>query len=248
MAGSKKGYKEIADELRARIERGRYLPGDPIPSESEVMEEFSAGRETVTKALRLLRDQGATVGGQGKPAVVRDFKPIRRFANERLSRDVWGAGSSMWAVDVRNAKPKVEGLEVDTFEASARVAEALGIARGQGVVRRRRHYVLDNRPVLMSDSYLPLDLVEGTQIMERDTGAGGIYMRLEDLGHGPVRFKEEVRVRMPNTRELSVMRLGPGTPVVCVVRTAYEEGGRPVEVNDMTLDGGSYILDYVVDA
>lgn len=248
MAGSKRGYKEIADELRARIERGQYGPGDQIPSESEVMAEFSAGRETVTKALRLLRDQGLTVGAQGAPARVRDFQPIRRFANERLSRDVWGGGTSMWAVDVRNVKPKVAGLEVDTFEASARVAEALGLRRGDSVVRRRRHYVLDGRPVLMSDSYIPLDLAEGTAIMQPDTGEGGIYNRLKDAGHGPVRFKEEVRVRMPNSRELAVMELGPGTPVACVVRTAFEEGGRAVEVNEMTLDGGSYILDYVIDA
>lgn len=248
MAGSKRGYKEIADELRARIERGQYGPGDQIPSESEVMAEFSAGRETVTKALRLLRDQGLTVGAQGAPARVRDFQPIRRFANERLSRDVWGGGTSMWAVDVRNVKPKVAGLEVDTFEASARVAEALGLRRGDSVVRRRRHYVLDGRPVLMSDSYIPLDLAEGTAIMRPDTGEGGIYNRLKDAGHGPVRFKEEVRVRMPNSRELAVMELGPGTPVACVVRTAFEEGGRAVEVNEMTLDGGSYILDYVIDA
>lgn len=248
MAGSKIGYKEIADELRARIERGQYRPGDPIPSESEVMTEFTAGRETVTKALRLLRDQGLTVGGQGKPATVRDFKPIRRYANERLSRDVWGGGTSMWAVDVRNAKPKVAGLEVDTFEASARVAESLGLRRGESVVRRRRHYLLDGRPVLMSDSYIPLDLAEGTPIMDRDTGEGGIYNRLKDAGHGPVRFKEEVRVRMPNARELAVMGLAPGTPVACVVRTAFEAGGRAVEVNEMTLDGGSYILDYVIDA
>jgi GntR family transcriptional regulator len=248
LAGSKLGYKEIAEELRARIERGQYGPGDPIPSESEVMTEFSAGRETVTKALRVLRDQGLTVGGQGRPATVRDFKPIRRSANERLSRAVWGAGTSMWSVDVRNVKPKVAGLEIESFEASARVAESLGIPRGQAVVRRRRHYVLDGRPVLMSDSYIPLDLAEGTPIMEPDTGEGGIYKRLEEVGHGPVRFKEEVRVRMPNSRELAVMKLGPGTPVACVVRTAFEGSGRAVEVNEMTLDGGSYILDYVIDA
>lgn len=242
------GYKEIAEELRARIERGQYRAGDLIPSESEVMTEFSAGRETVTKALRLLRDQGLTVGAQGKPAKVREFKPIRRRANPRLSREVWGAGTSMWSVDVRDTKPKVQGLEIETLEASARIAESLGISRGQAIVRRRRHYVLDGRPVLMSDSYIPFDLAEGTRIMEENTGDGGIYARLADAGHAPIRFKEEVRVRMPNSRELSIMSLGPGTPVACIVRTAFEEGGRAVEVNEMTLDGGAYILDYVIEA
>jgi GntR family transcriptional regulator len=248
LAGSKRGYKEIADELRARIERGDYRPGRKIPSESEVMAEFKAGRETVTKALRLLKDLGLTVSTQGKPATVREFKPIRRPANARLSKEVWGAGTSMWSVDVRDAKPQVADPKIERLEASPRIAEALGVQRGDPVILRRRHYVLNDKPVLMADSYIPADLAEGTAITQEDTGAGGIYARLNDIGHGPVRFKEEVRARMPYRSEASLLRLDPGTPVICVVRSAFDADGRTVEINEMTLDGGSYILDYVIDA
>lgn len=248
MSGSKRGYKEIADELRARIERGDYQPGEAIPSESEVMAEFEAGRETVTKALRLLKDLGLTVSTQGRPATVREFKPVRRSANERLSKEVWGGGTSMWDIDVRDAKPTVAGLEVDTIEASPRIAEALGIQRGDAVVLRRRHYVLRGKPVLMADSYLPGDLAKGTPIEESNTGDGGIYGRLKDIGHAPVRFKEEVRTRMPLRAEAALLRLDAGTPVICVIRSAFDEAGRTVEINEMILDGGMYILDYVVDA
>lgn len=248
MAGSKTGYKEIADELRARIERGDYQPGQKIPSESKLMDEFDAGRETVTKALRLLKDLGLTVSSQGKPATVREFKPIRRPANERLSKEVWGAGTSMWAVDVRDAKPQVAGLHVNRIEATPRIAEALGVQRGTPVILRRRHYVLSGKPVLMAESYIPADLADGTPIAEDDTGPGGIYARLIDIGHGPVRFKEEVRARMPLRSEASLLRLDPGTPVICIVRSAIDFDGRTVEINEMTLDGGNYILDYVIDA
>jgi GntR family transcriptional regulator len=248
LAGTKRGYKEIADELRARIERGDYQPGQKIPSESEVMAEFDAGRETVTKALRLLKDLGLTVSSQGKPASVREFKPIRRSANERLSKEVWGAGTSMWSVDVRDAKPQVVNPRVERIEAAARIAEALGIRRGTPVILRRRHYALNGKPVLMADSYIPADLADGTPIAEVDTGGGGIYARLDDIGHGPVRFKEEVRARMPLRTEASLLRLDPGTPVICIVRSAFDAEGRIVEINEMTLDGGSYILDYVIDA
>lgn len=248
MTGSKRGYKEIADELRGRIERGDYRPGDAIPSESEVMAEFEAGRETVTKALRLLKDLGLTVGGQGRPATVREFKPIRRSANARLSKEVWGGGTSMWSIDVRDAKTTVAGLEVESVEASTRIAEALGIRRGEPVVLRRRHYVLHGKPVLMANSYIPGDLASGTAIAEPDTGEGGIYARLGDIGHAPVRFKEELRTRMPLRPEAALLGLDPGTPVICIVRSAFDVEGRTVEINEMTLDGGAYILDYVIDA
>lgn len=248
MAGSKPGYKEIADELRMQIERGKFQPGEKIPSQSALMSEFQAGRETVTKALQLLQDLGLTVSTQGRPATVREFKPIRRPAVARLSKSVWGGGASMWSVDVQDAKPVVAGLEVQSIEATPRVAEALGIQRGESVVLRSRHYVLRGKPVLMSDSYLPADLAAGTPIAEGDSGNGGIYARLADIGHGPVRFKEEVRARMPYRAEAALLQLQPGTPVVCIVRSAFDAEGRVVEVNDMVLDGGSYILDYVIDA
>jgi GntR family transcriptional regulator len=154
----------------------------------------------------------------------------------------------MWSVDVRDAKPQVVNPRVERIEAAARIAEALGIRRGTPVILRRRHYALNGKPVLMADSYIPADLADGTPIAEVDTGGGGIYARLDDIGHGPVRFKEEVRARMPLRTEASLLRLDPGTPVICIVRSAFDAEGRIVEINEMTLDGGSYILDYVIDA
>lgn len=242
------GYEAIADELRRRIESGELAPGAKVPSENELIESFGSGRETVSKALRLLRDEGLTVARQGAPTRVREFKPIRRSANKRLSKEVWGGGTSMWSIDVIDKNTVVDGLHIERLEANARVAEALGIRRSEPVIRRRRRYLLDGKPVLKADSYLPADIADGTQIAEADTGEGGIYARLADLGFAPTRFKEELRARMPNKEERTELQLGPGTPVICLIRTAVTSAGRNVEVNDMVLDAGSYILDYIIGA
>jgi GntR family transcriptional regulator len=42
--------------------------------------------------------------------------------------------------------------------------------------------------------------------------------------------------------------MSAGTPVILICRTAYTAEGRPVEVNEMTLDASSYILEYDFDA
>lgn len=252
MTGKKRatgvGYEAVADRLRERIESGELAAGEKVPSENEVMTEFGVGRETASKALRRLRDEGLTVAKQGAATRVRDFKPIRRSANKRLSKEVWGAGASMWSIDVQDKETNVADLQIDRIEAVARVAEALGIRRGEPVVRRRRRYLLDGKPVLKADSYLPAEIVDGTAITEPNPGPGGIYARLADLGFGPARFKEELRVRMPNREEKAQLKLGPGTPVIGIVRAAIAADGRVVEVNEMVLDAGSYILDYVIDA
>lgn len=51
-------YRQLAEILRARIERGDWLPGRPIPSESQLMGEYGLARVTVRKAIRLLADDG----------------------------------------------------------------------------------------------------------------------------------------------------------------------------------------------
>jgi GntR family transcriptional regulator len=115
---------------------------------------------------------------------------------------------------------------------------------GARVCVRRRRYVLDGKPVLLSTSYLPAELVAGTAIAQPDTGPGGMYARLEELGRRPVRFREEIRSRMPSAQEADRLALSSGVPVVLVVRTAFDAEGRVVEVNDMVLDAASYILEY----
>ncbi len=102
--------------------------------------------------------------------------------------------------------------------------------------------------MLLSTSYLPASLVEGTAITEPDTGPGGIYARLAELGHGPVRFREEVRSRMPLPEETAQLDLPAGTPVMLICRTAFADKGRVVEVNEMVLDAAAYVLEYDFDA
>jgi GntR family transcriptional regulator len=250
LVGKKRGigYESIADVLRSRIASGELAPGDKVPSENEIMDDFGVGRDTAYKALQVLRDEGLTESRRGAPTRVRKFHPVRRSASKRLASGVWGAGTSMWDIDVRDERPKVIDVEVDRIEASSKVAAALGISRGTPVIRRSRRYVLNDKPVLASVSYLPADIADGTPIAEVDTGSGGIYGRLKELGHGPARFTEEIRVRMPSKEEKSRLNLERGTPVILLVRTAFTDSGRAVEVNEMVLDSSSYILDYDIPA
>lgn len=248
MAGKKRnvGYEAIADALRARISSGELPPGERVPGENELMATYGVGRDTASKALRLLREEGLTETRQGAPTRVRRYRPIRRQANKRLSAGVWGGGTSMWGVDVLEKTPEVIDVEVDRIEAPVRVAEALGVARGTPVVRRSRRYVLNGKPVMKAVSYLPAEIADGTRIAEVDTGPGGIYKVLDELGFGPTTFREEMRARMPTAEERALLKLERGTPVLLLVRTASAEDGRVVEVNEMILDSGSYILDYVI--
>ncbi|MFD6275053.1 GntR family transcriptional regulator [Streptomyces sp. NPDC060209] len=237
-------FQRIAAELRAMILDGTLSSGQKVPSEMELKERHGVSKMTARNALVSLRDQGVLESRHGKGFFVRSFRPIRRNATKRLSKELWGGGQSMWSVDVHD-RPMTPVTEVPVATSpSIEVARTMDLTSEDQVCKRSRIYTVEGVPVMTAASYLPMDIVAGSPIMQIDTGAGGIYARLADLGHEPRRFREELRSRMPSPEEADRLQMGAGTPVMHIVRTAADEAGRIVEVNIMLLDASRFIMEY----
>ncbi|GHH63611.1 GntR family transcriptional regulator [Kitasatospora indigofera] len=241
-------YQQIADALKEAIRTGEYAPGDRLPGENDLMATYEVARMTARQALGVLQSEGIAEARKGVGVFVRVFQPLRRQGIKRLSAGQWGSGRSIWSADIAERVLVVDQVDVVEAPAPARVAEVLGVDPARPVCVRSRRFVLDGKPVLLSSSYLPVDLVARSAITEEDTGPGGTYARLAELGHKPVHFREEIRSRMPSQDEADRLRLSAGTPVMLICRTAFAEDGRAVEVNEMTLDSASYVLEYDFDA
>ncbi|MEV1052129.1 GntR family transcriptional regulator [Streptomyces sp. ICN441] len=247
-SGRQPKYQRIADALKAAIQAGEYAPGDRLPGENDLMVEYEVARMTARQALSVLQNEGIAEARKGAGVFVRAFKPLRRRGIQRLAQEQWGSGRSIWSADIEDRSLTVDQVDVREEAATERVAGALDVPSGSLVCVRSRRFVLDGKPVLIATSYLPSEVVEGSAITQEDTGPGGTYARLAELGYKPVHFREEIRCRMPSAGEAERLSLSMGTPVILIVRTAFAEEGRAVEVNEMTLDSASYVLEYDFDA
>ncbi|WP_327068943.1 GntR family transcriptional regulator [Kitasatospora sp. NBC_01302] len=241
-------YQRIADALKAAIDSGQYRAGDRLPGENDLMESYGVARMTARQALGVLQSEGIAEARKGAGVFVRDFRPLRRRSIQRLAEGQWRSGRSIWAADIENRALEVDQVDVFEQPAPELIAGVLGLEPGEAVCVRERRFVLDGKPVLLSTSYLPAALVAGTRITQPDTGPGGSYARLAEIGAGPVHFREEVRSRMPVKDEAARLELSAGTPVILVCRTAYAADGHAVEVNEMVFDAASYVLEYDFDA
>ncbi|NUW03834.1 GntR family transcriptional regulator [Streptomyces sp. CAI 127] len=246
--GREPKYQRIAKALKAEIQSGALEPGARLPGENDLMSQYGVARMTARQALGVLQSEGLTEARKGVGVFVRAFQPLRRQGIPRLMREQWGSGRSVWDADLGDRDLAVDQVEVRDGAASENAARVLGLGAGERVWIRSRRFVLDGKPVLLSTSYLPASLVEGSAITQSDTGPGGIYARLAELGYGPVHFREEIRSRMPLPEEVAKLRLPAGTPVMLICRTAFTEEGRVVEVNEMVLDAAAYVLEYAFDA
>lgn len=238
------GYREIANDLRQQIDSGELPPGSKVPGENDLTSQYGVEQPTARHALDVLKNEGLIVAKRGSGTFVREFKPIRRVSPDRLQASAsWRSGRPIWTTDV-GTRPRTEDVTVDVERPPAPVAEVLNLDDGARVVTRRRRYVVDDKPVQLATSYYPESLVAGSAIAEINTGEGGAYARLKELGYEPTRFREELRARMPRDAERQALDLAQGTPVILIVRTAYTADDQPVEVNEMVLDSAAYVLEY----
>lgn len=237
-------YRQIADEIRQRIEAGDLAPGDRLPGENALMERYGVARMTARSALGVLQAEGLTVARKGAGVFVRELRPIRRHSIGRVASTQWAAGRSIWEADIGDRTLVVDDIQVEEVTPPPAVGAVLDTER---CVERRRRYVLDGEPVMLAMSWLPADLVASSPIAQPDTGPGGIYARLAELGHAPVRFREELRSRMPTPDEAQRLHLAPATPVVVIYRTAFTAEATAIEVNEMILDSSAYVIEYSFD-
>ncbi|MGH8897204.1 MAG: GntR family transcriptional regulator [Egibacteraceae bacterium] len=230
-------YRQIADELRVAISGGELAPGAKLPSERELGETYAVDRGVVRRALALLQAWGLVVTQHGRGAFVRARlrPPLRRVARNRLATTE-GRSWRAFGADVEDGglTPQVT-TEIRRQPVPDEVAERLELPYGSEVVVRARRMGAGGQTLMLATSYFPAPIVERVPRLEQlDTGPGGAFTLLEEAGFA-LRQEEAVSARMPMPEEASALQLGPGTPVIRILRTIYDQNDQPVEACDMLL-------------
>jgi GntR family transcriptional regulator len=72
--GPRPPYLVVAGALRERLDRGEWLPGEALPSVTELAEAYDVSSSTAGRAIRVLVDEGrlTTVKGWGTFAAERN--------------------------------------------------------------------------------------------------------------------------------------------------------------------------------
>lgn len=82
-------FRQIADEITAKIKSGELKPGDKLPSTRELAESYRVHMNTAYRALPLLHDRGLITGQPGRGTHATD----RRSSARERPRNTDSAGS-----------------------------------------------------------------------------------------------------------------------------------------------------------
>lgn len=139
-------YRQVADALRRQILDRRLAPGDCLPPERQLCDQFGASRITIRRALQILAEEMLIERRQGLGTFV-SAGPSRRIP--LLNSDFSGSMA-------RHAPDLERALESRHWmQASAEVANALQLMVGSRVLFARRLDLLRATTVAFDEVYLP---------------------------------------------------------------------------------------------
>ena len=214
-------YQQVKRHLVQRVLAGEWKPGQSLPSEQKLAQEYKLSQGTVRKAIEEMAQEGLVSRQAGRGTFVTshsgNYEPFRfhrLFDNEGR----------------RIATDAVSFVRVEDRSIDARAAAGLQLDPGAPSTECLRLRHLDDQPVLVEKIVLNARLTPDiAPILSREEPPS-IYQLLErDYNLLVTRVVERVRARGAAGEEARLLGLAEGTPVLEVERIAYSLGGAPVE-------------------
>jgi GntR family transcriptional regulator len=228
-------YYEIEQALRERIESLR--PGDPLPSDAMLCQEFSVSRMTARNAVQRLAQEGLVrrVPGRGtfvaEPPAHRTADNLLSFSEEMRRR---GRRASSELVDLRTREADEEEarrLRLDGGDRTVIVLQRLRKANGQ--------------PVALETALLPARLSDA--IGDVDWSAASLHAVLTAAGVQPVAGQATITAQAASATDARRLDVRRNAALLVEERLIFDTDGTPVELTETRYAGDRYALDVLFD-
>ncbi len=213
---SRTSYLDVKAVILGRIRGGELVPGDTVPGEAALADEFGCARVTVNRALRELAEAGVVERRRKAGTMVLDLNP----------RDAAVEVPSVRAeIEATGAKYRYELLTRRIATPPGAVRTALGLSAGAKALHLRcRHWAghpVGDRVHQIEDRWINLDVVPSAR--EADFAAQGPNDWL--IRAMPLSRVEHVFSAANSDRaEAELLGLTPGVAIFVIERRTWIDG------------------------
>lgn len=225
-------FMQVKDALAGWIQQGlrdgTLSPGERVPSERELSIELNVSAITVKRALNELQQEGLIQRIQGRGSfIARPRKLV--LGLERLY-------SLTTVARERGMEPSRECLELKAMRATDNIAQNLHIELGDSVAKVVRLRMIDQTPLAVDTSYVPLAIFPG--ILEDDLNQHALYdLMTNKYQVEPIRAREYLEPTLINDYESRILQVPVGSPAMLLARVAYGANDVPLEFNKSVIRG-----------
>jgi GntR family histidine utilization transcriptional repressor len=208
-------WKLVRDEVVRRINTRVWPPGDFIPGEAELAEQFGCARTTVNRALRELALAGL-VTRRRKAGTRVSLNPVRKatlyIPITRLEVEQRGCAYAHALLERKRKKP------------SLALRRQLGLAEDQAMLFMRALHRADGRPYIYEERWINTDIVPEIEAADCEAISANEWLVVNaPFTHGDIAFS----AANASAREAELLATADGAAVFIAERTTWN-GIQPI--------------------
>ncbi|MGH3487455.1 MAG: GntR family transcriptional regulator [Actinopolymorphaceae bacterium] len=222
-------HERVRQQLAGDVGAGIYPRGTRLPSERDLCTRLNVSRVTLRRALTQLADDGLLAPSHGRGWYVA-VEPVGEPANVLLSFSAMARAQRL--------TPSSKVLAQQIRPADLDEAQQLGVAPGAEVLDLRRLRMLDDLPVALDRSRVPVATAPG--LAAHDFSRGSLYAALTEAGVTPQRADYSVEAVPADAEQARLLDLEPGQPLLSTRQVTFAADGRVIELGGIIYRGDRY--------
>jgi len=223
-------YYQLKEIMREKIRSGEWKPGDLIPSERELGEQYGISRMTARQAITELVNEGLFYREQGKGTFV---------SRHKITQQLIRLTGFTEDIKARGQRPSTKVLVARMQPADEATSERLRIKQGQPIAFLQRLRLADNEPLAIEVSQI--NFMGCEQLIEEDLENNSLYQLLENkYGLPLLEAEQELEAGLVSNEESSLLKVPIGSPALFTRRITYTERNQPIEYARAIYCGNKY--------
>lgn len=211
-------YLQLKEVIKEDIKRGKYKPGQKLPTESELCNIYEISRITVRRAISDLVEEKILQRQQGKGTFVQNIK---------IKRELVSIGGFSEITMASGKTPNYKMLSKKVIASNSRLSSIFRIKNQDEVIELNRLLLIDDDPFIIEKSYFPSALFPGFEKhIKNDTSTYKLIKELYSIEI--VRAEKTLDFTYASQFEAKLFQCEVNSPMYIVEKTSYDQNGRSV--------------------
>ena len=223
-------YARVKQHLKDGLARGRWSPGELMPSEAELVQQFGVSRMTVNRALRELQTEGLVTRVQGVGTFA---AALHKVSSTLTIRDIHEE------IVERGHRHEARVHLARREKAPDALAQRLGLARGAPVFHTLIVHLEDGVPLQCEDRYVnPACAPDYLDVDFTQTTPTHYLLEVAPLWEA----QYSIEASGPTAQEAELLQIERGDPCLVVVRRTVSRDV-PITLARLVHPGARYQID-----